>query len=30
MDIIEDPIYDFEVGVEIFLPLPADVKSLLG
>jgi hypothetical protein len=30
MDVIEDPIYDFEVGVEIFLPKPADVKSVLG
>jgi len=30
MDILEDPIYDFEVGVEILLPRAADIKELLG
>jgi|TARA_B100001013_G_scaffold337888_1_gene258393 hypothetical protein len=30
MDIIEDPIYDIESGVEILLPNVTDVKSELG
>ncbi|SVA55226.1 uncharacterized protein METZ01_LOCUS108080 [marine metagenome] len=30
MDVIEDPIYDFEAGVEIRLPNTAAVKSQLG
>lgn len=30
MDIIEDPVYDFEAGVEILLPNAAAVKSELG
>ena len=30
MDVIEDPIYDFEAGVEILLPNAAAVKSELG
>lgn len=30
MDVIEDPIYDIEAGVEILLPNVADVKAELG
>ena len=30
MDIIEDPVYDIETGVEILLPNIADIKSEIG
>jgi hypothetical protein len=30
MDIIQDPIYDFEAGVQIYLPLAANVNRYLG
>jgi hypothetical protein len=30
MDVLEDPIYDFESGVEILLLSPAAVKDFLG
>ena len=30
MDIIKDPIYDFEEGVEIYLPKGPQLRKLLG
>ena len=30
MDVMEDPVYDCEAGVEILLPNVTDVKTLLG
>ena len=30
IDIIEDPVYDIETGVEILLPNIADIKSEIG
>ena len=30
MDVIEDPIYDIEAGVEILLPNVTDIKTVLG
>lgn len=30
MDIIQDPIYDFKEGVEIYLPDAVNVKKILG
>jgi hypothetical protein len=30
MSVMEDPIYDLESGIQIYLPQPAKVKQLLG
>lgn len=30
MNVIKDPIYDFEAGVEIYLPKQSSLRELLG
>jgi hypothetical protein len=30
MDIIKDPVYDLEAGIEIYLPIAGNIKRYLG
>ena len=30
MDIIRDPVYDLEAGIEIYLPIASNIKRYLG
>lgn len=30
LDVLQDPIFDFVVGTQIYIPKPASLKSILG